>query len=614
MKKTTRSKSAWIILTIFCLFIINLSFSQKENLDAEYIKILKEYTLNEDGSIDFHYSKKLKLLTHYSFHRLYGETFIVYNTDFQKLKINSAYTIMADGKKTITPENAFNEVLPRFAANAPAFNNLREMVVTHTGLERNAVINLDYTINTEKGFFPDLMGNEILSESSPVSELIIKVNIPDSKTLNFELLNFAGEPVISGKNGKKVYAWTFKLIPANSKDYYQEADYGSAPRLIFSTAKDLKFAYYQFVNQNAFNFNTNESMDKAIDKIIADETDQLTIALKLQKLVVNDLKTLNIPLKFTGFKCRMAIETWNSNQGTHLEKALLLTSLLQKANINAEPVAVIPNDFYNKEIGNFLSFNDFLVRINLKKYGEIFISAEQINKQNLKFGLEGKTALLLDKNVESLKVFSSKPMTSKIFVGSDFEFQNPDKMVGNLFLELKAGANPYFTIYNDSSNIKSLIRGGVSNKNFTSTDIEKLSQEMSKTHFEFEKENPFKKLKNYMSFELPYINTGTESWHITILPAERSAPLEIPDRIHERYEYAVIFPKELKPVSKLKNIEIKNEAGYLLIKFEKSENEILITREIKFDKKIFGLDIYNDFREIMNAWNNKNYKKIIFKE
>jgi len=602
-----------IILAIFCLFVINLSFSQKENADAEYLKILKEYTLNNDGSIDFHYSKELKLLTHYSFHRLYGETFIVYNTDFQKLKINSAFTIMADGKKVVTPKNAFNEVLPRFSTNAPAFNNIREMVVTHTGLERNTVINLDYTINSKKGFFPALMADEVLSESSPVKELIVKVNIPASKTLNFELLNLSGEPLISNKNGKKVYTWKFESLPANSKDYYQESDHGSAPRLIFSTSKDLKFAYDQFINQDAFVFNTNESMDKAIDKISSNETDQLTIALELQKLVSNDLKTLNIPLNSTGFKCRTAIETWKSNQGTHLEKALLLTALLQKANIKAEPVAVIPNNFYNKEIGNLLSFNDFWVRINLKKYGEIFISAVQTDKQNLKFSLEGKTALLLDKNVESLKVFSGKAMTSKIFVGGDFEFQNVDKLVGNLFLELKAEANPYFTIYNDSSNIKSLIRG-ISSKDFTSCEIEKLSQEMSRTHFEFETTGPFDKLKNYMTFQLPYISNGVESWHITLLPAERSVPLEIPESIHEKYEYAIVFPKELKPVSKPKNIEIKNEAGYLLIKFEKSEYEILITREIKFDKKIFGLDVYNDFREIMNAWNNKNYRKVIFKE
>ncbi len=193
-----------LLLAIFCLSIINISYSQ--NADAEYYKIHKEYTLNEDGSIEFHYAKELKLLSHYSFHRLYGETFIIYNTDFQTLKINSAYTIMADGKKTITPENAFNEVLPRFSTNAPSFNNIREMVVTHTGLEVGSTINLDYTINSKKGFFPALMIDDVLSESSPIQELIIKVNIPDSKNLHFELLNLDGDPTITTEKGKKVYS------------------------------------------------------------------------------------------------------------------------------------------------------------------------------------------------------------------------------------------------------------------------------------------------------------------------------------------------------------------------------------------------------------------------
>ena len=167
-----------IIFAIYCLSIVSLTIAQTEKADAEYQSILKEYTLHEDGSIDFHYSKQLKLLSHYAFHRLYGETFIITNTDFQTLKINEAYTIMADGKKVVTPDNAFNEVLPRFANNAPAYNHIRELVVTHTGLEVGAVIHLDYTIHSEKGYFPALMFDEVLIESSPVQELVVKVNLP----------------------------------------------------------------------------------------------------------------------------------------------------------------------------------------------------------------------------------------------------------------------------------------------------------------------------------------------------------------------------------------------------------------------------------------------------
>ena len=601
-----------ILLVIFCLSIIANSFSQ--NADAEYLQIRKEYTLNENGSIDFHYSKELKLLTHFSFHRLYGETFIVYNTDFQNIKVNSSYTIMADGKKVITPDNAFNEVLPRFSTNAPAFNNIRELVVTHTGLEKNAIINLDYTLHSDKGYYPYLMGNEVLSETSPVNELIIIVNIPDSQILNYELLNFKGEPIIDNKNGEKIYTWKFNSIAANSKDYYQESNHEYSPRLIFSTAKNLQSAYDQFINQDAFVFNTNTSMDNAVDKITSDNTNQLTIALELQKFVSSALSTLNIPLKYTGFHARTAIETWNSNMGTHIEKTLLLATLLRKANITADPVAIIPTEYYNKEIGDMASFNSFLVRIKLKEYGELYISAIHVDKQNLKYGIDGNTIVLLDKNIETLKTSTTKPATNKILVSGDFIFHNSDSMSGEINLELTNKLIPYFELYDDSSYIKSIITGGVSGTDFISSNIKKLSQESIKALLSFEKGEPTSKTSNYMSFEIPYITNGIRSWHITQLPSERLVPLEIPNNIYERYEYAIVFPKELKLVSNLKNIEIKNDAGYLLIKFEKMKDEIIITREIKFDKKVFGVDEYDDFREIMNTWNNKNYLKVILKK
>lgn len=602
-----------LILAIFCISIINISFSQNEKADAEYLKILKEYTLKPDGSIDYHYYKEVKLLSHYSFHRLYGETFIVYNTDFQTLKINSAYTIMADGKKIITPDNAFNKVLPRFSTNAPTYNNIREMVVTHTGLEVGTTIYLDYTINSKSGYYPELMADDFLYESSPVKELIIKVNVPETKALNFELLNNDTEPLVVTEKDGLVYTWTFNSLPANSKDYYKEKDHLSSPRLIFSTSKDLKKAYDFFVNQPAFDLNTNESMDAAVAEIIKENSNQLSITLELQKLVCNDMSNINVPLNHTGFKCRTAIETWNSNKGTKLEKALLLSALLQKANLKSEVVAIIPDAFYNENIGNILGFDDFMLRINLEEQGEVYLSADHIYNQNQIYNLNDKTILLLDKNIESLKVYSATPKTSKIFVMGEFEFQNSEKLKGNMHLVLEANANPYFSLLNDDSKIKSVVRGGIASKDISSVKYDELKQEFVSTHLDIEKEEPLKKLNSYLSFELPYISNGVNSWHINLLTAERAVPLEIPENIHERYDYSFGYSNDLKVVTPAKTIEVNNNAGYLLIKFEKLDNKLIITREIKLDKKIIDVSIYDDFKEIMNVWNNDNYKKIIFK-
>ena len=232
------NKLITLSLAILYSFIFHgIAFSQDENYDAVYLQLTKEYTLNPDGSMDYHYIKKLKLQTFRSFNSLYGETFITYHTDYQSLKVNEAFIIMAAGKKVASPPNAFNEVLPSFAANAPAYNKLREMVITHTGTERNAVINLDYTLHTKKGFYPALMGNEVLAETEPVKDLTVKVKIPGGEKLNYVVGYSEIKPVITTEGTFSVYTWNLKDVPAISSEENQVSGSELYPRLPFSTAK-----------------------------------------------------------------------------------------------------------------------------------------------------------------------------------------------------------------------------------------------------------------------------------------------------------------------------------------------------------------------------------------
>lgn len=604
-------KNLFWILSI--VLITNSAFAQEENADAVFLKITKEYKLNEDGSTEFSYSKQLKLLTYYSFHRLYGETFIVYNPDFQELEINKSFTTMADGKVIKSPDNAFNKVLPRFAANIPAYNKLREMVVTHTGLERNAVINLDYTIKNSKEFLPALMGDDILEESSPVKEMIIKVKIPKNHELHYKTFNISTVPVITSENNMQVFTWVFKNLPARSKESHKEYDNLSVPRLEFSSAIDLHRVYDWFVNQPAFYYKVGKQMAETVDTIVAEEKDQMKIILALQKLVVNNLKYYHIPLVYTGYRCHTAGETWKSNGGTQLEKSILLTALLRQANINASPVVVIPSKFYEKEIGNLLMFDKFLVQVNPKKYGQLYLSATHIDNQNLKFNLSGNTILLLDYAIESLKTYEEKRSKNEIYFGCGYVIQNPEKIVGTTEIKLSGNLNPYLQFLKDSANAKSYLTNGISSKDIKSFQINKLNEYKSEIHYDIEKEDPFEKQDNYLFWSLPVVKNGLDSWHINLLTKKRISPLEIPSTIKETYNYTIVLPENMELVNPEANIEIKNEVGNITIKVQKTSDEILIKRSIYLPEKIIDVNKYKEFKEIMNLWQNKKYKEIVFK-
>ena len=74
------------------------------------------------------------------------------------------------------------------------------------------------------------------------------------------------------------------------------------------------------------------------------------------------------------------------------------------------------------------------------------------------------------------------------------------------------------------------------------------------------------------------------------------------------------FTDDIKLVTEARTIEVSNSAGYMLIKFEIVENTLFISREIKLLNQRISKEMYDDFREIMNYWNNDLFRNVIFKQ
>ena len=94
---------------IVTLAMLILAFPVKAASEAEFGKLSKAYTLHADGSQEMRVQKELTLFTHAAMNRVYGESFIIYNPEFQTLKIHDSYTRQKDGTIVKTPENALLE-------------------------------------------------------------------------------------------------------------------------------------------------------------------------------------------------------------------------------------------------------------------------------------------------------------------------------------------------------------------------------------------------------------------------------------------------------------------------------------------------------------------------
>lgn len=611
MNFLTSIKMKQLVLTIAAIFLLNVAFTQNENADAVYEKLTREYTLESDGSTSFREAKQLKLLTHLSFNRLYGETFIIYNPDFQKLTINEAYTIMADGKRIETPENAFNEVLPRNAALSATSNHLREMVVTHTALEIGATIFLDYTLTSSKDFRLGLMGTEIIEESSPVKEMQVSVKVPPDVELSHSMTGLRTAPEIMVVGNQKVYTWKFAGLQASPKVQFRGKFQSSTPRLSFSAAGSMTDLVKWLTRQPAFDLELNDQMKKVVDSIRGKQSDEIKTLLAIQKEVTGNMAYERYDPAWLGYKARTPVEVWKSNGGSKLEKSILLAALLRHANFNAVPMLVGPRQFFDANSGNLSLFDDLVVMVNTKGFGTIYLSAVSTDSQSLEYSFAQDVLIPLSKETSESPV-EPAGMKNEIICTATIKFDPALKSSGQIDLELSGAANPFLALQEDKNSIKSQLTGGLIKADDA---IQVVNSNIAKSTLtiKVESDKPVTEQSGYYRWTLPAMTNGFDRWRISYLESKRDDPFVLPFPITEKYVYTIELPAGYVFTNTRSSDRLKSAAGSVSIEIKPKNNLIEITREIKISQTTISQADYNEFREMINQWLDKNLKAVVFK-
>lgn len=347
--------------------LLSMALTAQATPEARFGKLSKTYTLHADGSQELRVQKELTLYTHAAMNSLYGETFIVYNPQYQQLEIHDSYTQQKDGTIIRTPANAFVEVLPSAAANAPAYNGLKEMVVVHTGLELGATICLDYSIKSRAGYLPELDICCPIKELSPIDEFTFRIEVPEGKTLHYELLNASARPAEANKDGMKSITWKLKNVEPRPYSYpslrsslglVQQAASGMMPVLVASTWTNYADALKALTRQFAAGDRTVVENKLTELKQVAqkDSTDLRTaIAAYMDRLYRSN--QCKVSLGETGYRLRPTSEVIRSAYGTQAELVNLDVTLQKAAGLKAEVAvcALRPSVADNCGLGSIVS-------------------------------------------------------------------------------------------------------------------------------------------------------------------------------------------------------------------------------------------------------------------
>jgi hypothetical protein len=601
-------KSIISLFIIFCL--INGLAAQDENADAFYLKQKKEFVLNADGTIDYNYSHQLKLITYISSDKQFGESFIVFNPIYQQLSIHKAQTTMVNGRKVKSPENAFNEVLPQFAPNAPAFNQLREMVITHTGIEPGATIDFAYTIHSKRDFMPAMMGNELLTSTAPVKELEIVVKIPLSQSLSYQLFNIKATPVVMNDEVYKIYTWKFTNIRALSHEIFQSKDNRLLPRLVFIVGKQT---VEKITAQPAFALAANEEMKRAVEKVKANEKDPLKIALGLQEIVINDLATIAVPPAYTGFRLRTPVEVWNSNYGTEPEKGLLFAALLKLAGISNNLSAVSFVGLMDGQVTNPLLFTDYYVQLDFGKAGKVALSPVRFYDQDPLVSQPNRSLTLLIPG-KAIKAESIDQEKNQLFLNAKLNLDANGKTTGTCSASWTGILQPYLRVKKNENAVTGLFSDGFNVQDIKEYAVKENKPLSLKVNYTVEKGEALHESNGLLYMAIPQLLGGAGNWGLSELPSVRNESLELPAEIEQEYSVAVSLPTIFALVSPEMKKNLKNAAGNVEISLKKEGQNVIILRKLTLNNLLLKPEQVSDLKALMNIWLNKNYKQLILRK
>ncbi len=550
------------IILFFFILMPCLMFAQQDN--AVYHLISKSYCLNADGSVDYHFRKELQLLTKSAFD-IYGETFIFYNTEYQTLKINEAYTIRKDGSVVQTPANAFNPSLPYSCTDCERFNSIREMVVTHTALEDDATIVLDYTIHTQQPFVKTIVERVDFCASEPVERYEVSLVAPNYLSVNFDA-HFNHFPMTVRNletDSTRGIRWTALNVPKHAKDAYLPMDY--EPYLSIFTPGGPEYFVDNFMLQNAI-YNTPSDLFQETLKIILKDAQTLQdTVIAVRNYVAENVHTNDVPLRLMNYIMASPYTVWKTNCGTKVEKDLLLNAMLKAAGVYC-----VFGLLYNHLTTDPESVVIYYLPDNTKYY----VSTAYLNDASLEGLLAPDYYISILSDFTLLEV---KPM--RIQMLADVSVR-------------KEGNTVQADVQTKSYEMKNVPKANTLRplQAKARADIRKLSD-------------------GYQTLTLSSGSYGCDI-RASLLSRHRHTPVEV-HPTEECYTYRISLPERTRLITKPYKVEKNYDFGSMTISLSQDGDALTVIRKLSLSQNRISTDQYRAFREMMCEWDAE--RNIVFK-
>ncbi len=212
---------------------------------------------------------------------------------------------------------------------------------------------VDYETETEtynpfrKDFFFPSWGFQ--DSEGPVAKSEISVTVPENTAFYYSIKNFPGsgedKPAVSTAGGQKTYAWKLENVPPMAAEPSMPSYEDVAPYMRGSIFKEWDRIFDWTLAMHEERTKASPELVKFTLDLIKDSRTDEEKAAKIYHYVQKEIRYIAVKVGVaSGWGGYDANLTWKRRYGCCIDKALLLTTMLKAAGIQASPILLNTNN------------------------------------------------------------------------------------------------------------------------------------------------------------------------------------------------------------------------------------------------------------------------------
>jgi len=329
---------------------LSIGAAQFPGEDAVILRWDNAFTLEADGKVHRREHRWVKLLNDRPI-RDEGDPRIDFVADRDELIIHAARTHLPNGTILPVPDYSFNDVGPDDVAGWPAYDGWQQKVVSFSGIENGAVLELDYEVVTPAGVLPWLEGSLRVQQEHPIIERVISVSVPKGTALHHALdpvpgfRNWEG-PATSDAGKLTTHKWTAHNLPGDRPEAQSPPWPEQYGRFRFTTCPDAA-TWAATILRNVDRATPDEAIKGFAKQVVKDELDPAEQVLALAKKFRDSFNYIESVKTYRSLTCRPASEVFQANYGNPLEAAALLAAAMRSLDANVSLAVGVDADLWN---------------------------------------------------------------------------------------------------------------------------------------------------------------------------------------------------------------------------------------------------------------------------